>query len=193
MGNCNQNRSLINCTLSNTPAYTFEGQVMKGKIVDVYDGDTCKAAVNINGAYQVITIRCYGYDSPEMKPPLKNENRDQEIKAAKLAKTALEEMILGRIVKLHFGKSDKYGRFLATIYAKPTSRFPLFRQFTVDVNDYMVTSGFGTPYFGGTKGVPINNTKSGAKKKKMSPARTSKQKESAPDRINDGGWSLLKL
>ena len=188
MGNCNQNRSLINCTLSNTPMYTFERQTIKGKIVDVYDGDTCKAAVKINGVYQIISIRCYGYDSPEMKPPLKNEDREQEIKAAKLAKTALEELVLGRIVKLYFGKLDKYGRFLATIYTKPTSsRISFFQSFSVNVNDYMVASGFGTPYFGGTKGAD------GAKKKKTSPARTLKQKQHAPDRINDGGWSLLKL
>lgn len=142
---------IIKCQLSsktsqNTKPYSFEGQILVGKIIRVYDGDTCTAIVKINGIFQQIKIRCNGYDSPEMKPPKADKTRDIEIQKANRAKTALEEMVLDKIVTLHIHGFDKYGRFLATIYK---SRFCS----TVNVNEAMISGGYGVVYFGGTKGV----------------------------------------
>ena len=40
-----------------------------------------------------------GYDSPEMKPPLKQKNREKEIQLAKNAKTFLEKSLENKIIK----------------------------------------------------------------------------------------------
>jgi hypothetical protein len=93
---------------------------------------------------QVITVRCYGYDSPEMKPPLKDLNRDTEIAAARAAKAALENFVLNKICVLKLHGLDKYGRFLATIYTKRWCQ-------STDVCREMVETGHGVEYFGGKK------------------------------------------
>ncbi|CAM9143033.1 unnamed protein product [Ectocarpus fasciculatus] len=68
MGNVWLRHQLKKRTTDNTAAYGFKDHSFLAKIVSVYDGDTCSAAVRINGCYQIIKVRCYGYDSPEMKP-----------------------------------------------------------------------------------------------------------------------------
>ena len=46
----------------------------------------------------------YGYDSPEMKPKLNTENRNDVIKQAKISKQVLINKILNKIVLLNFQK-----------------------------------------------------------------------------------------
>ena len=144
MGNVWLRHQLEKRTIDNTASYGFEGQQLLAKIVSVYDGDTCSAAVRINGFYQIIKVRCYGYDSPEMRPSKKDANRDAEIALAKEAKAALERMVLNKIVQLKMHGFDKYGRFLGTIYCRRFWRM-------IDVNAAMVAGGHGVPYLGGTK------------------------------------------
>jgi micrococcal nuclease len=131
-------------TSENTPDYGFAGQVMWGKVVSVYDGDTLKAVVCINGLYQQVKIRCYGYDSPEMKPPLSKENREIEIERAIKARDFLSGLVLNKIVRIHFYEFDKYGRFLGTIYLRKCCS-------DIDINKLMIEKGYGYEYFGGTK------------------------------------------
>lgn len=144
MGNIVQHYGLLRQCEESTPDYGFKDQKMMGKIVSVYDGDTCTAIVKINSIYQKIKIRCYGYDSPEMKPAKSLEDRDDEIRKAKLAKLALEQYCLNQIVTLHMHGFDKYGRFLATIYVRKWCK-------QVNINRAMIKSGHGYEYFGGTK------------------------------------------
>jgi endonuclease YncB( thermonuclease family) len=132
----------------NTPEYGFTNQTLIGKIVSVYDGDTCTAIVLINGAFQKIKIRCNGYNSPEMKPPKTDPNRDAQIAHAKEAKTALEQLVLDKIVTLQVHGFDKYGRFLATIFVNVRKCF--FSK-KVNVNATMISNGYGVFYEGGTK------------------------------------------
>lgn len=135
-------------TPENTPAYNCAGQRVLGKIVHVYDGDTCTAILRYGKQYQTVKLRCFGYDSPEMKPLKTMIHRDEEIAAAKKAKEALETMILGQIVHVHLHGFDKYGRFLATLFVR---RGGLICGTLMDVNAWMVENQYGVPYFGGTK------------------------------------------
>ena len=85
-------------------------------------------------------VRMFGYDSPEMKPLKKIENRQEIIKNAKISQRALADKILGKIVSAELLGFDKYGRLLANIhYANE------------NLNKYMVDNEYGYPYFGGTK------------------------------------------
>ena len=147
MGNFIQTYRLRYLTEENTPEYGFSDQRIIGKIVSVYDGDTCTAIVCINGRYQRIKIRCQGYDSPELRPSKNLPNRYQEISKAKDAKTALERFCLNKIVKLHIHGFDKYGRFLATIYIKKICG-------KVNINQEMLRAGHGYEYYGGKKRDP---------------------------------------
>ena len=120
--------------------FSLDKQIYQAKIVRVYDGDTCFAVFKLHNEYVKFKIRMEGYDCPEMKPSLENKNREKEKKAAQKAKEELEKQVLNKIVTLHCGKWDKYGRLLGTIYSN-----------YININDHMIKNGFGYRYDGGTK------------------------------------------
>ena len=85
-----------------------------------------------------------GYDSPEMKPPLSDPNRDLVKQKAHEAKAALMNYIdydNESLVKAEFEKFDKYGRPLVT----------LFNSKKENVNEMMIMNNYGYKYDGGTK------------------------------------------
>ena len=126
-----------------TPKFTLKNTCKICRIVDVYDGDTVRGVFEHNGQFNKWTIRMYGYDSPEMRPSRKLENRD-EIKAnAIIARDYLKGLILNKNIYLHCLDFDKYGRVLANIYTEDLG--------SISVNDHMIEQGHGYSYFGGTK------------------------------------------
>lgn len=124
------------------------------KVVQVYDGDTIRVVFRRQGELMQHRVRMSGYDSPEMKPPRKDPNRDLEIQAAKAARDALKELIQGstagapQLVWLVCGKPDKYGRLLGTIYQR--SGWCGHRK-GANANQWMMDNGHGIPYDGGKK------------------------------------------
>ena len=81
-----------------------------------------------------------GYDSPEMKPPLADPNRDEIKEQAKKAKQALIDKINDRPVLMKITNFDKYGRLLADLYIDDEH-----------INKWMIDNGYGYPYDGGKK------------------------------------------
>jgi endonuclease YncB( thermonuclease family) len=130
------------------PIYSLKGNFFNCKIVDVYDGDTCTAIIRTKKGLQKHKIRMLGYDSPEMKPLKKSENRDEEIKAAKEAKKQLilkvsnnKDISLNtKIIKIECHNWDKYGRLLGILKVN-----------SLDINQWMIDNNYGYPYDGGTK------------------------------------------
>ena len=135
------NNELQNTNDNTIQLFSLDKQIHPAKIVRVYDGDTCFAVFKLHNEYVKFKIRMEGYDSPEMKPSLENKNREKEKKEAQKAKEELEKHVLNKIVLLHCGKWDKYGRLLGTIYTKEY----------MNVNEWMLKNGFGYAYDGGTK------------------------------------------
>ena len=126
-----------------TPKFTLKNAFKICKIVDVYDGDTVRGVFEHNGQYNKWTIRMYGYDSPEMRPSKKLENRDKIKEEAKKSRDYLRSKILDKTIYLHCLDFDKYGRVLANIYLDELGEKSL--------NDHMVEMNYGYAYFGGTK------------------------------------------
>ena len=145
MGNCVSDHFLLK-TNDNIPLYSMNNKKFRAKIVDVYDGDTCTAIFWQNFKYRKYKIRMLGYDSPEMKPSLQKENREAEIEAAKLAKQALKDWVDNKIVILHCGNFDKYGRLLGTLYKPGT-----YCRSSININEWMIDNNYGYRYDGGTK------------------------------------------
>ena len=147
MGNCIYKHQLRKRTMENTKLYTYENKMVWCKVLECYDGDTIKVAIKDRGQWIRLNIRMYGYDSPEMKPPRSNPNRGRIIRKAKKAKQYLENLILNRVVKIHLGKQEKYGRTLGTVYIDEGGCFvPI-----INVNQWMIEHKYGVPYFGGKK------------------------------------------
>ena len=152
MGNCYLKQQLENCTIENTPKYSYKGKTKLCKVIKVYDGDTITVAIKLEKKIFASSVRMFGYDSPEMKPSLKQKNRDKEIKAAKKAKQAISDKILGKIVKIEILGFDKYGRILGNIYnLQPGGCFGICSQYTENINQYMIDNNYGYDYKGGTK------------------------------------------
>ena len=61
------------------PLMSLIGITTIGKVVEMYDGDTCKIVLMNNNKLEKYNCRLLGLDTPEMKPPLTKENRDIEI------------------------------------------------------------------------------------------------------------------
>jgi len=129
----------------------YKDIIIQGKVVDVYDGDTCKIVCFYPNSKKMVRYSCrmYGYDSPEMKPLKSNPNRDQEIEAAKRAKAYLVSLLepINNIVWLYCRGLDKYGRLLVDIYHNKSDVNLKINS----INDKMITEGHGVAYYGGTK------------------------------------------
>lgn len=123
--------------------FTMENISTWGKIVDIYDGDSCTIVLaRLNGELQKFVCRLNGIDTPEMRPPLSMEERDTEIMRAyharnrvvqiatevnldinsRIKQKDLRELICNneKLVWVECSKFDKYGRLLVTIYPEQT-------------------------------------------------------------------------
>ena len=146
MGQCISDYYLSEKNNDNTELYSLKGLVIRAKVVDVYDGDTCTVIFKLNRRYEKHKVRMYGYDAPEMKPSRLDPNRDEIKRKAIHSKRMLQKRILNKIVKLQCGEWDKYGRLLGTIYIKNT-----FFSKEENINDWMLNNNYGISYFGGRK------------------------------------------
>lgn len=111
------------------------------KVVDVYDGDTCKVNLFLHDCLlKKFTIRMIGYDSPELrtKNPI-------EKKYGHRSKDVIVKLIADKIVKLECLDFDKYGRILGQIYIHDNN------QNEINVNNFMIHNHLGYSYMGDTK------------------------------------------
>ena len=137
--------------------FTFKtDHPIPAKIVDVYDGDTCRIAfgypTSAPAHTQTIVMkscRLSGIDTPEIRTKnLKEKERGL------LARDCLKSIVLNssssdQLVYVRFEKDDKYGRPLVTIYLnKPATEYMNFEQ---SVNYQLVSLGFARLYDGHTK------------------------------------------
>ncbi len=158
----------IETATKDIPEFTLCGQVLTGKIVEMYDADTCKIVLPVfNGLYK-FTCRLNGIDTPEMKPRKDKHNRENEITWAKKARNeflklvcpdskccfnvdAKKEDIIKELqnnrtlVSVKCLEFDKYGRLLVEI-------IPFEK--TESVNSLLVKANMAVVYDGGTKIAP---------------------------------------
>jgi endonuclease YncB( thermonuclease family) len=117
-----------------TPLFCIKGQ-KTGKVVKVYDGDTFQIVFKFNGAFQRFKVRCYGYNSHEIKVKKDSHNYQELYDLGQRDKKALSDRILNKIVTINCLKFGKYGRIIAKVYHNGEY-----------VNRWMVESGYGDVY-----------------------------------------------
>jgi micrococcal nuclease len=132
---------ILCCSDCSIQKFSLTGRTVLGKVVSVYDGDTCRVNLFLAGNdLKQFTIRMNGYDSPELKT--KNST---EKKCGLISRNTLVKLLEDRIVKLECLEHDKYGRILANLFVKLGDGNEL------NVNKYMTDNRFGHCYDGGTK------------------------------------------
>ncbi len=142
----NLNIKLENVTTPKDVNYfNFDNKTFIAKPCHVYDGDTFSVIFDYKGELIKYRCRCYGYDTPEMRPSLKNPNRLKEKELAYAAKLRMIELLEAhpsKLIKIECLKFDKYGRILIKAYNNVDEK---------SINELMVEEGHGKWYDGGTK------------------------------------------
>ena len=130
---------------NDTPLFSLDGKIKKCKVVDVYDGDTCKVVFYLNNIIYKWNVRMIGYDSPEIRPSRKLENRDEIIIKAKAARDYLKSLVMNnnQLVYIKCFDFDKYGRLLGKLLINKDDK--------LSVNDMMVDKSYGYVYHGGKR------------------------------------------
>lgn len=133
---------LDDCTVDNCHEFNFAGQLKECKVVDVYDGDTCKVCFAVGDQFYKFAVRMHGYNTHEIKQRKADPNAAANKALAVAARDYLRGLILGRRVFLQCMEMDKYGRVLGRMY--------LDHGLTPEscINDMMLKSGHGFLYTG---------------------------------------------
>ena len=142
----NLNTKLVNIkTHKDVPYFNFKNKTFIAKPCNIYDGDTFSVIFDFKGDLIKYRCRCYGYDTPEMRPSRKNPNRDHEKKLAYSAKNRMIELLEAhpsKLIKIECLDFDKYGRILIKAYNNVNEK---------SINEIMVDEGHGKWYDGGKK------------------------------------------
>lgn len=133
---------------NDTPEFSLKDKIFLCKVVDIYDGDSCKVVFNYKNDYFKWTIRMQGYDSPEIRVSKNAQNRDYLKELGKNAKTYLFDLCKKqKLLYIKCGEFDKYGRLLGELYYSKENA----KTSTNSINEQMIISKHGIPYEGGTK------------------------------------------
>jgi endonuclease YncB( thermonuclease family) len=158
------------------PEFSLCSLTLKGKVVEVYDGDTCKIVLPLHNVLYKFTCRLNGIDAPEMKPRKDKPNRDNEILLAKKARSELLKLIIPNNilfenidikkedinVELEKNKKliivkclefDKYGRLLVELYPSIDSC-----ESGESFNSILIKKNLSVSYDGGKKINPWTNS-----------------------------------
>ena len=119
----------------------LKNNIFNIEVIDVYDGDTITGIIPINNNKFIFKCRMYGYDSPEKKPLLSNEDRINEIYCSNISKFILSKLCLNKTLKCKSYGFDKYGRILVLLYNENNK----------SINNYMVDNYLGYIYNGKKK------------------------------------------
>lgn len=109
----------------------FNPYIYEAKIIDVYDGDTVTAEIDLGFHVKIKEkLRLSEINAPEI--------RGEEREEGKKSKISLSELILGREVVIYTerDKKGKYGRYLAEIFVKTENGS------WIDVNKTLVEQGY---------------------------------------------------
>ena len=134
---------ILDSDFNDLDLFSFNGLTLRGKITDIYDGDTMTIVVLFRGEPTKYKLRMLGYDSPEMKPRKTCEHRDLHKQAGKKVRDYLREKYINKKVWIKFVKEDKYGRLLGEVFDD--------EQCTDCLNTKLINMGYGKGYDGGTK------------------------------------------
>lgn len=129
--------------------------ILRGKVIKVYDGDTITIACRhkSGGLFSTkiyrFSVRLAKIDCPELKT-----SDDDEKHVALIAKRELEAKVLGKVVVLKDISVEKYGRILADVYVDRP--FGVNSPPKILVNDWMLERRLAVHYDGGTKRKPVS-------------------------------------
>lgn len=121
---------LENCTCYNTPPFSLSGNIYRGKVSSIYDGDTMTCIIEMfTDRFYQMKCRLQGIDTPEMigsdhVQAVIARNRVIQLianmDAGNMSRNMIKEFFNTHnfYVVLKCGNFDKYGRLLAEVYTE---------------------------------------------------------------------------
>ena len=162
--NSDLQEKLSKCNIEDVPEFGLNGIKTLGKVVDIYDGDSCKIILVNGNVLMRFNCRLKFIDTPEMKPSKNKPNREIEIKNAikcrnkllqlttscsinledNLTKSQITKLMKlnNKVITVQCHEFDKYGRLLVELIVNDKT-----------ANNILVEDGFAKSYDGGTKDV----------------------------------------
>ena len=148
--------------------FSLDGIKTWGKVVEIYDGDTCRIILLHNDTLHKFNCRLIGIDTPEMKPALSKLHREEEIHNAHKCRNRLIQLVTNcempsvevslksavnkklldtntKLIIVKCGEFDKYGRLLVTLFPDGENG--------VCANETLIGEKYAKSYDGGTKDV----------------------------------------
>lgn len=121
-----------------------ENEIILGRVVNVYDGDTCKVVFLHRGKYPMkISIRIMGVDTPEI-----SRASEEEKEAGKLVRDQVSSMILGKVVLIRMLEWDKYGgRVVGDVFLTDDMSCPSLNTFKT-LSYYLIGNNYAHVYDG---------------------------------------------
>jgi len=117
------------------PVFSFNGLETWCLCTDVYDGDTITVLFKRKKEYIKEKIRLAKINTPEIR------TKDEEEKAKGIeARDYVKFQIEHKYIWVKFGKREKYGRSLGTIFLEKSD--------TDSLNDLLVVNGYAEKYMG---------------------------------------------
>lgn len=127
-----------------TPLFSLKGLITNGKVVSVYDGDTCKIVFPFENKLYKWNCRLMGIDTPEMKT--KDEKEKQ---FATHVRDFLRDKMLDKIVNVECLEFEKYGRLLVNINIIEGSLDTAPN--IININKLLIEKGYAFEYLGKKK------------------------------------------
>jgi endonuclease YncB( thermonuclease family) len=124
----------------------WKGEEHLVQVESVYDGDTITVVLVRHGQHIRQKVRLVGYDTPEMKPSLTQENREQEKEMALKAREDLKTQLQSYMWMVCEGR-EKFGRILGKLYRVGCNG----AREQSSVNEWMIANSHAYVYAGGTK------------------------------------------
>jgi micrococcal nuclease len=128
------------CDVKTLKAYVPD--IHYGKVIKVYDGDTVTIATPLHNGdilpsmeLYKFSVRILGIDTPELKT-----KNIAEHELGIIARDALSEMIMNKVVRLENISYDKYGRILCNIFLGE-----------INISEWLISNDHAVLYGGGTK------------------------------------------
>jgi len=151
---------------NDVPEFSLKNKEFTCKVVDIYDGDTCKIIFYDVASKSFVKYNCrlIGIDTPEIKPLKSKDNRELEITKAKQCRNKLislccnhenineenyKDILLNNenLVKIICHDFDKYGRLLVEIFSITEDN----NEKNISFNNLLINEGLAKAYDGGKK------------------------------------------
>lgn len=121
----------------NADFFSLKGLRKIGKVVSVYDGDTCNIVLVLENRPVKFRCRLLGVDCAERR-----SSNQEEKECALRARDFFTKWVNDELVIVDCHQFDKYGRLLTTVYKQDSG---------VSINDLLLKEKLAYSYSGGTR------------------------------------------